>query len=280
MPVRLNPKTVLCPAEAETAIKAFGLTVSQLVDQHANGDWGTFNNQDAATVIQCPVRDRAALLAMFDFGLQATDVCRISHTDIDWNTSTITITEQRQTRPPELEALLRTVRKSQSKVNTQQSGQPERSYELNVDVKSAVKEWLAESQSHSGPLFPGMEAIYLRNLMKATQSDYALANEIALLLRRGTVHSLFLFDPAPVRRNVLRRLFSQTRRREAFAVLVRTCLDSSQSEVHAPVDGPTMLGLRLKLRPTVMYGPNRKPFQCTNWAVIGDTENWTADGWH
>lgn len=265
MPGRFTPTTIHCPVDAERAIEAFDLTVPQLVARHANGDWGSFNNKDAASAIQSPVRDRAALLAMVDCGLRAAEVCRISCSDIDWNTSTIIIREHRQPRPPELEALLRNVRKSESSAGNPQRGPTQRSCELSADVKSAVEEWLAQCPSGSGPIFPNLETTYLTSLMKLSQS-HAVANEIALLLRRGTVQSLFVLD-----QGLLRRPFSPSL--VALNVLIQTCLDSSQTEVLAPVKGPALLALHVKLDPTLMFGPNRQPFRCTNTVILAP-ENW------
>jgi|GEM_PF-3714105 len=229
MPRRIGPTTVHCTADDERAIEAFGLTVPQLVDRHANGDWGTWNHPDAESF----TRDLAALLIMLDSGIPAAKVCHILRTDIDCNTSTITIKEHKQPRPPELEALLRQVRKPENTVRKRQDGPTQRSYQLRVVVMAAVREWLARSSVESGPLFPGPVSTYLiSNLM----SSRAIRNEISLLSRRGIVQSRFVVEPPSVGSQL-----------EALNVHVQTCLDSSQTQIKlrrnneppvmSPIDG-------------------------------------------
>ncbi len=261
MSPRLLPKTIVCPPESESTIESAGLTVSQIVERHVNGDWGAFCDGDGGSLIKNPVRDRAALLAMFDLKLRATDVCRLTHDNIDWNMRTATIESETQTHPAELDALL-------SKVTvTKRSNPTNRSSDLTATLAMALKEWLAKTEVHSGPLFPGLEPTYLRHLMKAIQASHSVANEIAILLDRGTVDSLFLLEAVPQQRTFFQRLFSPKPQNEGFAVAVRTCLDSSKTLVQAPVDGATMMALQVIASPTFMFGPNREPFRRTRFAV-------------
>lgn len=230
----------------------------------------TLNPKGIGDVASRPARTRRTTqfcrfvqsLAMVDCWCRLV-VCRLTHNDIDWNTRTVTLESATQTRPAELDALL-------SKVTTQQSNPTNRSHDLTADLTSALKEWLAEAEApeaHSGPIFPGIEPTYLRHLTKAVQASQAVANEIAILLDRGTLDSLFLLEAVPLQRSFLQHLFSPKPQSEGSAFVVRTCLDSSKTIVQAPVDGTRMMALQGIASPPFMFGPNREPFQRTRFAV-------------
>ncbi len=225
--------TVECAPKVENALAQWGQGVSEYIKRHASGDWGECGLFDMDKVTNNEVRDRAALLLLFDLRLAARDVTMLEVGDIDFAADTVFARFRQETRG------------------------------LSAQVKTALDTWIRQGSVTSGRVFHELEVPRIRNLVKSIMNDGGVANTVAILLERGTVLSYWLLEPLAKPSGFIGKLFQsfRTPQRHQAMLVIQTVLDSPQRSIVDLTDDPrARIQMSVKSDPDMMFGPERVPF--------------------